>query len=110
MRATADGLNDKVIKLTGEKAALNTELRTRTTAWSQTLASKYKTEEASRYREKFYALEGSIIEILSHEQFENPKPPCVIVISIPLIKSRRIRCLTPKEIKIIGPDAASHDY
>jgi hypothetical protein len=30
MRATADGLNDEVIKLTAEKAALKTELTTRT--------------------------------------------------------------------------------
>ena len=38
MRATADGLNDEVIKLTAEKAALKTELTTRAMAWSQTLA------------------------------------------------------------------------
>ena len=56
MRATADGLNDELIKLTAEKAALKTELTTRTTAWSQTLA--YETEEAGRYREKLQALEG----------------------------------------------------
>jgi hypothetical protein len=94
MRATAYGLNDEVIKLTAEKAALKTELTTRTTAWSQTLAFK-KTEEAGRYREELRALESGIIEILRHEhvQFKNPKPPCVIVISIPLIKSLRIRCL-----------------
>jgi hypothetical protein len=48
-----------VIKLKAEKAALKTELTTRTTAWSQTLA--YKTEVAGRYREKLQALalEGS---------------------------------------------------
>jgi hypothetical protein len=28
---------------------------------------------------------------------EAPKPPCVIVISIPLIKSRRMRCLTSQK-------------
>jgi hypothetical protein len=38
MRATADGLNDEVIKLAAEKAALKTELTTRTAAWSRTLA------------------------------------------------------------------------
>ena len=54
MRATADGLIDQVIKLKAEKAALKTDLTTRTTAWSQTLA--YKTEEAGRYREKLRAL------------------------------------------------------
>ena len=66
MRATADGLNDEVIKLTTEKAALKTELTTRTKAWSQTLAYK-KTEEAGRNREKLRALEGGIIESLRHE-------------------------------------------
>jgi hypothetical protein len=65
MRATADGLNDEVIKLTAEKAALKTELTTRTAVRSQTLA--YKTEEAGRYREKLEALEGGIIEILRQE-------------------------------------------
>ena len=65
-------MNDEVIKLAAEKAALKTELATRTAAWLQTLA--YKTEEAGRYREDFRALEDSIIEILRHEQFENPKP------------------------------------
>ena len=88
MRATADGLNDELIKLTTEKAALKTKLTTRTTARSNTLA--YKTKEAGRYREELHALEGgisSIIEIFrrEREQFEI-KPPCVIVISIPLIK------------------------
>ena len=66
MRATADGLNDEVIKLTAEKAALETELKTRTTAWSQTLAYK-NTEEAGWYREKLRALEGGVIEILRRE-------------------------------------------
>ena len=66
MRATADGLIDQVIKLKAEKAALKTELTTRTTARSHTLA--YKTEEAGRYREKLVALEGGIIEILRHER------------------------------------------
>ena len=95
MRATADGLNDEVIKLTTEKAALKTELTTRTTAWSQTLAHK-KTGEAGRNREKLQALEGGIIESLRHEhehehsKIQNP-PPCVIVISIPLIKGLRVR-------------------
>ena len=86
MRATADGLNDKLIKLTAEEAALKTKLTTRTRARSHTLA--YKTEEAGRYRVELEALEGGIIEILRHEreQFEI-KPPCVIVTSIPLIKS-----------------------
>jgi regulator of replication initiation timing len=67
MRATADGLNDELIKLTAEKAALKTKLTTRTTARSHTLA--YKTEEAGRYREKLraLALEGGIIEVLRHE-------------------------------------------
>ena len=54
-------LNDEVIKLTAKKAALKTELTTRTTARSHTLV--YKTEEAGRYREKLEALEGGIIEI-----------------------------------------------
>ena len=66
MLATADGLNDELIKLTAEKAALKTELTTRTTAWSQTLAYK-KTEEAGQNREKLQALEGGIIESLRHE-------------------------------------------
>ena len=57
-RATADGLNDELIKLTAEKAALKTKLTTRTTARSHTLA--YKTE-AGRNREKLDALEGGII-------------------------------------------------
>ncbi len=38
MLVTADGLNDELIKLKAEKAALKTELTTRTTAWSQMLA------------------------------------------------------------------------
>ena len=102
MRATADGLNDEVIKLTAEKAALKTELATRTAAWLQTLA--YKTEEAGRYRENFRDLEGSIIEVIEilrheREQFEI-KPPCVLVISIPLIKSRRMGCLTPQRDQV----------
>ena len=50
MRATADGLNDELIKLTAEKAALKTKLTSRTTARSHTLA--YKTEEAGRYCEE----------------------------------------------------------
>ena len=98
MRATADGLNDELIKLTAEKATLKTKLTTRTTARSHTLA--YKTE-AGRNREKLDALEGGIIEILRHEreQFEI-KPPCVIVTSVPLIKSHRIRCLTPQRDEV----------
>ena len=52
MRATADGLNDEVIKLAAEKAALQTELTTRTAAWSRTLAYKFKTEKAGQYRER----------------------------------------------------------
>ncbi len=97
VRAMLAGLNDELIKLTAEKAALKTELTTRTTAWSQTLA--YKTEEAGRYREKLQALEGGIIENLrhGHEQFEIQNPMCDSDIdSIPLIKSRRVRCLTPQ--------------
>ena len=66
MRATADGLNDELIKITAEKKALKTKLTTRTTARSHTLA--YKTEEAGRYRKKLQALEGGIIEILRHER------------------------------------------
>ena len=46
---------------------------------------------------KVHTLKGSIIENLRHEQFENPKPPCVIVISIPHIKSCRMRCLAPQK-------------
>ena len=91
------GLNDELIKLTAEKAALKTELTTRTTAWSQTLA--YKTEEAGRYREKLQAFEGGIIENLrhGHEQFEIQNLMCDSYIdSIPLIKSRRVRCQTPQ--------------
>jgi len=84
-----------VIKLAAEKAALQTELTTRTAAWSRTLAYKYKTEKtAGQYRERIRGLEDG--KTLRHEQFEIPKPPCVIVISAPLIKSRRIRCLTPQ--------------
>jgi len=97
MRATADGLNDEVIKLAAEKAALKTEITTRTMACSRALAYKYKTEEAGQYREELQALD---IKNIRHEQFENPKPPCVIVISVPLIKSRRIRCLTPQKHKV----------
>ena len=97
MRATADGLNDEVIKLAAEKAALKTEITTRTMACSRALAYKYKTEEAGQYREELQALD---IKNLRHEQFENPKPPCVIVISVPLIKSRRIRCLTPQKHEV----------
>ncbi len=75
-RATADGFIDELIKLTAEKAALKTELTTRTTKRSHTLA--YKTEKAGRYREKLKALEGGIIEILLHEhdQFEIQTPMC----------------------------------
>jgi hypothetical protein len=74
MRATADGLNDDLIELTAEKAALKTELTTRTTARSHTLV--YKTEEAGRYRKKLRALEGVIVEVLRHEreQFEIQTP------------------------------------
>ena len=62
MRATADGLNHELIKLTTEKAAFKTKLTTRTTARSYTLA--YKTKEAGRYREELQALEGGIISII----------------------------------------------
>ena len=61
MRATADGLNDEVIKLTAEKAALETELTTRTAACSQMLA--HKTKEAERYREKYHAVEDRMAEL-----------------------------------------------
>jgi hypothetical protein len=73
MRATADGLNDEVIKLTTEKAALKTELTTRTTAWSQTLAYK-KTEEAGRNREKLQALEG-VMSMSMSMSIRKPKTP-----------------------------------
>ncbi len=66
MRANRVGLNDEVIKHTTEKPALKTELTTRTTAWSQTLAYK-KTEEAGQNREELRAFEGRIIESLRHE-------------------------------------------
>ena len=102
MLATADGLNDELIKLTAEKAALKTELTTRTTAWSQTLS--YKTEEAGRYREKLHALEGGIIEIYVISMSSSKcKTPCVIVISSPLIKSRRVKCLTPQRDEFRRP-------
>ena len=52
MRATADGLNYEVIKLAAEKAALQTELTTRTAAWSQMLVYKYKTEKAGSTAKK----------------------------------------------------------
>jgi len=43
-----------------------------------------------------YALTKSL-HLTNYRKFtplQAPKPPCVIVISIPLIKSRRMRCLT----------------
>ncbi len=68
MRATADGLNDEVIKLTAEKAALKTELTTRTTAWSQTLAYKLLTRQRRQAgTAKSYELSLSRAAILRHE-------------------------------------------
>ena len=96
MRATADGLNDELIKLTAEKAALKTELTTRTTAWSQALA--YETEEAGRYREKLQALEGGMNEGLRHEhaQFEIQTPMCDSDIDSSHQKPSSKMCNSPK--------------
>jgi hypothetical protein len=64
-----------VIKLKAEKAALKTELTTRTTAWSQTLAYK-KTEEAGRKSYELSRAALSKVYVMSMSMgIRKPKTP-----------------------------------
>ena len=58
MRATADGLNDEVSKLTADKARLENVLETESAVWKSKFTDK--AAEANRHREKFNATEETM--------------------------------------------------